>query len=60
MGGGGGAVVRSKVPIQDILHLMVEIEFFINLFLCLVSHNEQSDFHFDKNNIKFTFYIGLY
>ena len=26
----------------------------------MVSHNEQSDFHVDKNNIKFAFYIGLY
>ena len=29
---GRGAVVRSKVPIQDVLHIMVEIDFFINLF----------------------------
>ena len=25
-------MVRSKVPIQDVLHIMVEIDFFINLF----------------------------
>ena len=39
---------------------MIEIVF-INICGRLVSHNEHSDFFiFDKNDIKITFYIGLY
>ena len=30
------------------------------VFLCLVNHNEQSDFLFHKNNMKFIYHISLY
>lgn len=60
-GGEGG---RSTVPIQVKISYLRMIKIVLSLIYahllwCLVSHNKQSDFHFDKDNLKIYFYIGL-
>ena len=57
--------MRLTVPIQVKISFLRMIKIvlslvYAHLFTCLVSHNKQSDFHFDEDNLIFFFHIGLY
>ena len=57
--------MRLTVPIQVKISCLRMIKIvlslvYAHLFTCLVSHNKQSDFHFDKDNLKFIFFISVY
>ena len=55
--------LRSTVPKISCLRMtkIVLSLIYAHLFLCLVSHNKQSDFQFDQDNIfKIVFFISVY
>ena len=61
-GEGAGAIDDTHIS-KDILLKNDQIVLsliYSQLFRCLVSHNKQSDFHFDKNSFKFIFISVLY
>ena len=55
---GSTVPIQVKISYLRIIKIVLSLSY-AQLFLCLVSHNKKSDFHFNKTNL-FIFYIGLY
>ena len=46
---GRGVAINGTHTSLRMIEIVLSL-IYAQLFLCLVSHNKQSDFHFDKNN----------